>query len=250
MEPKILFSDDNFIALDKPSGLMVHAAKLAPGTKLRAPEPTLVEWLLKRYPEIATVGDDPETRPGIVHRLDKDTSGVMLVARNQAYFEYLKKLFQTHEVRKTYYAVVRGIPETDKGIIDAPIGIKNGTLKRSVRSTKMVKEAVTEWELVKSFGISVPDNSRKASKFRDDSGGKGNALQQEHYSLLEVRPLTGRTHQIRVHLASIGHPIVGDPLYGPKKPPAWAKRLMLHAGSISFAKKPGEAITISCETPF
>jgi len=233
LEPKILYEDENFLAIDKPAGLMVHPARIAPGKKSKntAPEPTFVDWLLANRPEVKTVGDDPATRPGIVHRLDKETSGVMLIAKTQAYFEYLKSLFQKHEIRKTYYAIVRGVPAPRKGIIDAPIGIVNGTLKRSVRSKKMRKEAVTEYGVVKEWG----------------EGGSG----YERFSLLEVHPRTGRTHQIRVHLASIGHPILGDKLYGPKPTPSNQlpiTRLMLHAAAIEFTAKNGSTIRIESES--
>jgi 23S rRNA pseudouridine1911/1915/1917 synthase len=228
--PRIIYENENFLAIDKPSGLMVHPArhtgKGMAKTAVRERESTLVDWLLENRPEVKNVGDDPATRPGIVHRLDKETSGVMLVAKNQAYFEYLKSLFQNHEVKKTYYAIVRGVPQQKKGIINAPIGIKNGTLKRSVRSTKMQKEAITEYEQMREFH--QPGDEKT-------------------FSLLAVYPKTGRTHQIRVHLASIGHPIVGDKLYGPKVQPLWAHRLMLHAGGIEFPEENGRMIRIESE---
>src|ERR1700685_121466 len=133
MEPEIVYENKNFLAINKPSGLLVHRAKIANHTS--SAEPTLVDWLLKHRPEIKNVGDDPAQRPGIVHRLDKDTSGIMLIPKTQEYFEYLKSLFQKHEIKKTYYAVVRGGLKEKEGTIDKPIGIRNGTLKRSVRST-------------------------------------------------------------------------------------------------------------------
>ncbi|HVO29024.1 MAG TPA: RluA family pseudouridine synthase [Candidatus Paceibacterota bacterium] len=227
-EPEIIYEDRNFLAINKPAGLVVHAAKHrgTKGREEREPEPTLVDWLLKHCPEVAGVGDDLALRPGIVHRLDKETSGVMLVPKTQEYFEYLKSLFQKHEVKKTYYAVVRGVPKTAEGVIDAPIGIRNGTLKRSTRSTKMRKEAVTEYRVLKNFQYGI--------------------------SLLEVHPLTGRTHQIRVHLASIGHPIVGDALYGAGSKELRAKsggRLLLHAGAIEFPKEDGSTIRIETALP-
>ncbi len=229
-EPKLIFENSDFVAIDKPAGLMVHAARVNEGRhpsrgRLRGDEekgkePTLVDWLLARYPEMKTVGDDPETRPGIVHRLDKATSGVMVVARTQGAFERLKRLFQEHRMRKTYFALVRGVPKNKKGTIDAPIGITTGSLRRSIHSSKMAKPAVTDYEAVKVSG-------------------------DRQYALLRVRPKTGRTHQIRVHLAGIGHPIVGDPLYGGRRgrravrgegaPP----RLMLHAASLAFTDADG-----------
>ena len=212
--PKVIFEDKDIIVVDKPSGLMVHAVRINSKRRVdeeRSKEPTLVDWLVKRYPEIKTVGDDPDIRPGIVHRLDKNTSGLMVIARMQDSFEYLKSLFQKHQIKKTYEALVFGIPKKEHDIINAPIGIKNGTLKRSVHVSKMAKEAITEYRVIK--------------KYHSEEG---------EFALLEVKPQTGRTHQIRVHLSSIGHPIVGDALYGKKKQPSFATRLMLHALAIEF----------------
>lgn len=227
--PEIIFENENFLAVNKPAGLVVHPAKIAAGKQRdenKEHEPTLVDWLLKNRPEVKTVGDDPTTRPGIVHRLDKETSGIMLIPKTQEYFEYLKSLFKEHKVKKIYFAVVRGIPKEKSGVIDAPIGIVNGTLKRSVRSAKMQKTAVTKYNVISEF-----------------SGG----------TLLEVHPETGRTHQIRVHLASIGHPILGDRLYGGSKKKAKdtvSPRLMLHAADIEFPDRDGSVIHLSTEPPF
>ncbi len=222
MNIEIIYEDENFLALVKPAGLLVHGA---PGHDNRE---SLVDFLVSRYPEIKEVGDNPELRPGIVHRLDKDTSGVMLVAKNQKYFEYLKGLFQNHKVRKTYIALVHGKVKEKTGVINKPIGLKSGTTKRTVFTEKavMVKSAETEYQLKKYLSINGQD-----------------------YSLLEVFPKTGRTHQIRVHLASIGHPVVGDSLYGNKKAPNPAGRLCLHADSIEFEKAPGEKIRIAADLP-
>ncbi len=230
MEPEVIFEDKDLVAVDKPAGLMVHAVRVNDdrhpsrarrrGDEERRKEPTLTAWLVSRYPEMKAVGDDPVMRPGIVHRLDKATSGVMVAARTQAAFERLKRLFQEHRMRKTYLALVHGVPKNKKGTIDAPIGITAGSLRRSVHSPKMAKSAVTEYEVVES----------------SDDG---------QYALLRVRPKTGRTHQIRVHLASIGHPIVGDPLYGGRRARRGAdghavpSRLMLHAASLEFTGADG-----------
>jgi 23S rRNA pseudouridine1911/1915/1917 synthase len=225
-EPEIIFENKDFMVVNKPSGLVVHGVRISSRKRLdeeRSKEPTLVDWLVKHYPEIKTVGDDPKLRPGIVHRLDKDTSGVMIVARTQEYFEYLKYLFQKHEIKKIYDALVFGIPKKEHDVIDLPIGIKNGTLKRSVNVSKMAKEAVTEYRVIKKY------------KMNDEEKDT-----EQDFALLEVKPQTGRTHQIRVHLASIGHPIVGDRLYGKKLQPEFATRLMLHARSIGFLDMHGD----------
>ncbi|MDE2019780.1 MAG: RluA family pseudouridine synthase [Patescibacteria group bacterium] len=240
MQIPIVYEDRNFLAINKPAGLVVHGYRVSGigsngETRMAKPEHTLVDWLIERYPGITTVGDDPAERPGIVHRLDKATSGIMLVAKNQKTFEYLKSLFQKREVRKTYLALVRGVPKTKSGIIDAPIGIRNGTTKRSVRSAKMAKEAITEWKVLKS-------GSRKLEN------GMNSAV-----SLLEIRPKTGRTHQIRVHLASIGHPVIGDKLYGGKLDASaagfYSPRLMLHALSVEFTAPDGKRMKLEAEIP-
>ena len=247
---RVIYKNSDFIAVNKPAGLLVHAVKAH-----KTVEKTLVQWLLENFPEVAKVGD-PSTghstlrvsgrsgseepsgsmnsmssgqveRPGVVHRLDKDTSGVLIVARNQQFFDYLKNLFQTNQVKKTYLALVFG--EVQKGgVIDKPIGLKPGTTKRSVmaRNMKMIKSARTEYKPIKIFSA------------------KG-----EFFTLLRIIPKTGRTHQIRVHLASIGHPVVGDALYSRKENPFGVKRQFLHAESIEFSKKSGERIKIEAALP-
>lgn len=194
---------------------------------------TLVDWLVQKYPEVKNIGDDTKTRPGIVHRLDKDTSGIMIVPKIQEYFLYLKKLFQEHKIKKTYLAIIFGIPKEKVGIIKKPIGIKEGTIKRSVYSTKQAKEAVTEYKVLKTFEL--PHESAT-------------------WSLLEVIPRTGRTHQIRIHLASIGHPILGDALYGSKPSTSLSRELyinrqMLHALSLEFEIERGRKILVEAELP-
>ncbi|MEX2032938.1 MAG: RNA pseudouridine synthase, partial [Candidatus Colwellbacteria bacterium] len=146
LEPRVMYKDKNFLAIDKPAGLLVHPTA-------NSKENTLVEWLKKRYPEVTKVGDDPKTRPGIVHRLDRDTSGIMLVARNQEYFKYLKRLFSAGGgpasggqplIKKTYRALVRGRVMPKKGIIEKEIKIKSGTVKRTVFKGRSEKAALTE----------------------------------------------------------------------------------------------------------
>lgn len=224
-EPKVLYESPELLGVDKPAGIVVHPPKVT-GRKF-VPEPTLTDWLSGRYPELREVGDDPENRPGIVHRLDKETSGILLVPRSQEYFLYLKSLFQSHLIRKTYLALVHGVPREASGVINRPIGIKTGTVKRSVFSDKMAKPAVTRYALQKSFLL--PNG--------------------EPVSLLEVWPETGRTHQIRIHLKSLGHAIVGDPLYGWKKEPRAVARMMLHASEIEFDNRPGHRLVLGAPLP-
>lgn len=195
---KVLYADDDVIVIDKPAGLVVHpGAGNASGT--------LVNGLLYRFPEIATVG--AEDRPGIVHRLDKDTSGVMVAARSARAYESLTRQFRTKDVWKTYLGLVWGRVTAPEGRIAWPIGRHATDGKRiSVRS-RHGKDAETFFRVLRVF---------------------------KDTTLLEIRPTTGRTHQIRVHLAAAGHPVAGDPLYGRKKPPRKLPRLFLHAQVISF----------------
>ncbi|MEK7193897.1 MAG: RluA family pseudouridine synthase [Patescibacteria group bacterium] len=240
LTPQILYEDRNFLAINKPAGLLVHPIKIE-GVRLKVKdETTLVDWLIKKYPEIKKVGDLPagrqatQIRPGIVHRLDKDTSGVILAARNQRYFEYLKKLFQTGQIKKIYLALVWGKLEPRKGIIEKPIKIKAGSVKRTVWQGKDEKKAVTEYRVLKYF------------RYNKSFTIVNKVL---YFSLLRVMPKTGRTHQIRVHLASIGHPIVGDSLYGPKENSFGLKRQFLHAESLEFSAEDGRRIKIEAEPP-
>lgn len=227
----LIYETKDFIAVNKPAGLLVHPI----GFKT---EPTLVDWILERYPEIKNVGDDPEIRPGIVHRLDRDTSGVILIARNQKFFDYLKNLFKTHQVKKTYLALVYGKIEPKLGVIKTPIGIKKGTVKRTIwqKKAKTFKEAITEYRVLKIFKYNISDAA---------------VYKMLYFSLVELVPETGRTHQIRVHLASIGHPVVGDKLYGFKKfkPSFNLERQFLHAVSLEFSTAAGRRLRIEAELP-
>ena len=208
---KIIYEDEDVLAIDKPAGLTVHPAPGHPGH-------TVVNAILSRFPHLADINDS--LRPGIVHRLDKDTSGVMLVAKNSAAENNLAEQFRTHSVVKAYLALVKGLLTPETGIIEAPIGRDPRHRKRMAVVTEG-KEARTEYQVV---------------KYTAD------------HTLLEVRPETGRTHQIRVHLAAIGHPVVGDPLYGVKSP--YLSRQFLHACRLGF-KLPatGEYLELKSELP-
>jgi 23S rRNA pseudouridine1911/1915/1917 synthase len=192
---KIIYEDDDLLVVDKPAGLTVHPA---PGH----PEHTLVNAILAHFPHLADIGDS--LRPGVVHRLDKDTSGVMLVAKNSAAQADLARQFKSHSVTKAYLALVKGRLEPENGIIEADIG-RDPRHRKRMAVVAEGREARTEYRVIKYIG---------------------------GYTLLEVRPQTGRTHQIRVHLAAIGFPVVGDKVYGVKSP--HLSRQFLHATRLGF----------------
>jgi len=194
---KIIYEDDDLLVIDKPAGLTVHPA---PGH----PSHTLVNAVLSHLNEIE---DDGEvTRPGIVHRLDKDTSGVMLVAKNNVALANLADQFKARTVKKTYITLVKGILRPDKGVIDAPIGRDSGDRKKmAVTGESRGRAARTNYRVIRYAGKNT---------------------------LLEIMPETGRTHQIRVHLAAIGYPVFGDITYGKKS--AFLNRQFLHAQKIGF----------------
>jgi len=208
---KIIYEDDDLLVVDKPAGLTVHPA---PGH----PAHTLVNAILAHFPHLADIGDT--LRPGVVHRLDKDTSGVMLVAKNSAAQANLSKQFKSHAVTKAYLALVKGKLEPEEGIIEADIG-RDPRNRKKMAVVAQGREARTDYRVVKYFG---------------------------NYTLLEVMPETGRTHQIRVHLAAIGFPVVGDKVYGVKSP--HLSRQFLHASRLSF-KLPssGEYVEFESELP-
>jgi len=218
----ILFEDSDVLVINKPSGLLVH--RVGPDDTT----PTLVDALLAHDPKIAEVGDAPEERPGIVHRLDKMASGILVVAKNQPAFEYLKNQFATRTAKKEYAALVYGQIKQDTGEINFRIG-------RSKRTGKMVakpagseegKEAITEFDLVERYATT---------------------------SLLQVRIKTGRTHQIRAHLQAFNHPIVGDLLYRNKQMtnirPIELDRLFLHAAKLTITLPSGEIKTFEAKLP-
>lgn len=215
-EPRIIFENQDFLVIEKPAGTLVHSTKHN--------EKSLIDWLIKRYPKIVSVGED-KTRPGIVHRLDREASGLLIIAKNQKSFEYFKKLFQEHKIKKGYLALVYGELKEKRGLIDKPIGIVSSSIKRSTAARKMkeVKNAITEYEVIKTFEYA-----------------------KEKFSFLQVFPKTGRTHQIRVHLASIGHPIVGDKIYGRKKEKI-KSRLFLHAFLLEFVSLEGSILRLESD---
>ncbi|MFA5173355.1 MAG: RluA family pseudouridine synthase [Candidatus Paceibacterota bacterium] len=218
MEIETVFEDENILAVNKPAGVLTHGLS---GKK--SSQETVADFFVKKFPSASSVGDNPKERPGIVHRLDRDTSGILLLAKNQAAFLYLKNLFQERKIEKTYLAVVHGFIKEDKGEINKPIGLKSGTIKHSVFSEKLAKPALTFFQVIK----------------RVENGGD--------FSVLKVMPKTGRTHQIRVHLASLNHPILGDKLYGKKTDKEIP--LYLHALSLEFPLLDGTKIRLEADPP-
>ncbi len=203
---KIIYKNSNFLAVNKPPGVLVHPAK--PDDE----DNTLTAWLVKNFPETKEVGDRPDWRPGIVHRLDRDTSGILIIARTQKFFEYFKNLLKERKVEKTYLALLWGKIE-EGGKVDKPIGLKPNTTRWSTRGDdlKMVKESLTLYKPLKVF--------QKENKY---------------FTLTELKPKTGRTHQLRVHMASLHRSVVGDKRYGRKDNSLSLNRQFLHAQSIEF----------------
>ena len=191
----IIYEDDDLLVIDKPAGLTIHPA---PGH----PSHTLVNAILSHFPHLADISDS--LRPGIVHRLDKDTSGVMLVAKNSVAQVNLINQFKARSVVKAYLALVKGHLTPERGIIEAPVGRDPRNRKRMAVVAEG-REARTEYRVVKYIG---------------------------DYTLLEIMPETGRTHQIRVHLSAIGYPVVGDTVYGVKS--AYLSRQFIHASRLGF----------------
>jgi len=222
-EIEIVYEDDDIIVIDKPAGVLSERAESSKSS-------SVVDFLVKYYPKIKEVGEDKQ-RFGIVHRLDKDTSGVMIVAKNNKSFEFLKSQFKDRKVQKTYTALVYGTVEPKEGIIDFRIGrSKTRPNMQTVIDTKKKlgiksREALTLYKTIKSF---------------------------DGYSLLEAYPKTGRMHQIRVHLKAIGYPVVGDKKYFFKK---YAKikpvlgRQFLHAGKLKIKLPNGKVSAFKSKLP-
>ena len=212
----VVYQDDDVIVVNKSAGLVVH-----PGAGNKGGP--MVNYLLARYPEIAGVGDP--MRPGIVHRLDAGTTGLIAVARNQAAYESLVEQLTNRSVTRVYSAIVWGVPASLNGVIDAPIGRDQ---RDPTRMAVVVdgKPSRTHYAVERTFHV------------------------PKDISLVECRLETGRTHQIRVHLASIGHPVVGDAQYGGVRAGMRAGRPMLHARELAFDHpRTGERHTVTSELP-
>lgn len=211
---EILYEDEDLAVIYKPPGIVVHPA---PGHR----KGTLVHGLLKRLKDLSGIGG--KLRPGIVHRLDKETSGLMLIAKNDATHQALVRAFKERKIQKEYLAIIYGKITPFKGKIGNPIE-RHPVHRKKMAVVKDGKEAITLYEVLRYF--------KKAS-------------------FVLAKPLTGRTHQLRVHFSSLGHPILGDPLYGGLKPDLpKPERLMLHAKALSFEHpRTGKMISLTKETP-
>ncbi|MBO2527557.1 MAG: RNA pseudouridine synthase [Clostridiales bacterium] len=212
---EIVFEDADVLVVNKPKGLVVHPAA---GHE----DGTLVNALLHHCGDSLS-GINGERRPGIVHRIDMDTSGLLIVAKNDFAHQSLAAQLKDHTLRRTYECIVRGGFKEDSGTVHAPIGRHPSDRKRMAVTEKDSRDAVTHWEVIECFG---------------------------QYTHLRCRLETGRTHQIRVHMAYINHPIAGDPIYGIKKPELGLTSQCLHARELTFVHpRSGEEITVSCALP-
>jgi 23S rRNA pseudouridine1911/1915/1917 synthase len=242
---KVLYNNNGLLIIDKPAGLTVH-----PGAGFKGE--TLASALLYHFKDIREVGEDH--RPGIVHRLDKDTSGVILVAKTPEMYEFLKEGFLERKIKKEYVALVLGKMEKSHGVIETPIGkSKTDFRKQTTKNPVEGKEAITEYKVLEYLPAPTTPSrqggtpllkeegntavSRSLSSFSKEEyrpqGGEVVGVGLDGYTLIMVKLHTGRTHQIRVHLASVGHPLMGDELYGGKKSGLpGLKRQFLHAKKI------------------
>ncbi len=211
MDLPILYEDADVVAVAKPAGVMTHGDG-------RTSAETVADWFYARYPDSREVGEPQKlqdgtllARPGIVHRLDADTSGVLVLAKNQAAHAFLKKAFQGRDIKKTYLAFVYGVPKERVGTIDFDIGRSRKDFRlRSAqpKASGKLRDALTRYEVVSDNGT---------------------------HALMKAMPETGRTHQIRVHLKAIHHPVVCDPLYAPNHPcDLGFSRLGLHAYALDL----------------
>lgn len=204
--PKIIYEDESVLVINKPAGYIVNNAETTKG------QPTVQDWLIEN--KKSAIVNDMQLRSGIVHRLDKETSGILIIAKTKEAFEKLQSEFKEREVKKTYTALVHGRIEKDKGEIEASVGRlpwrrdRFGVLPGG-------REASTSYKVLKRL-----------------------SMESEEFTLLELYPKTGRTHQIRIHLKYINHPIVGDTFYAGRKTArkdrVWCPRLFLHAHKIVF----------------
>lgn len=228
LTPRILYEDNDMLVINKPAGLVVHPDG-------RTQEPSVSAWFAEAYPDSKEVGESIEKtsgevieRAGVVHRLDRETSGILLLAKTKAGHAHLKEQFQNREVEKTYHLFVHGLLKEDRGSITRPIGKSSSDFRKwsAQRGAKgEMRDALTYFEVLKrSKELGV--------------------------TFIEAKPKTGRTHQIRVHMQFLQHPVVGDNLYASGRERLLGfKRTALHAKKISFHNLKGEKITVEAPYP-
>ena len=211
----VVYEDDDLLVINKPKGMVVHPAA---GHE----DGTLVNALMHHCGDSLS-GINGEKRPGIVHRIDMDTTGLLIVAKNDFAHRHLSDQLKDHSLSRTYECIVRGGFRQEEGTVDAPIGRHPMDRKRMAVTEKNSREAVTHWKVLGAYG---------------------------QYSHVQCRLETGRTHQIRVHMAHIGHPIAGDPVYGIKKPELGLSSQCLHARKLRFIHpRTEEEVEVSCPLP-
>ncbi len=218
----IIYEDKDVVVVNKSAGLLFHPT-------LSERSGTLVNALVARYPQMLKVGENP-LRPGIVHRLDKDTSGLLIACKNQDAFIKIKAQFLDRKIQKTYLALVEGVPKEKEGDITYDIRPSTGNRLKKVAVKKLHepakksrRQAQTHYQVQETFG--------------------------QKFALLAVTPKTGRTHQIRVHLSAIGHPVAGDRLYGARAKLPGLKRQLLHASELKFTAPNGKDLDLSAPLP-
>ncbi len=211
MEPKVIFEDEYLAVVDKPAGMVTNDSKTSG-------ENTVQKWFkakLKVESGKLKVDEEFWEKGGVVHRLDKDTSGLLVLAKTPEAYENLKQQFLERQTKKTYIALVFGKMDPENGVISLPIERHPKVWGKFAIGSDPSLTAITEWKVLGSY-----------------------SLLTAHYSLLELKPMTGRTHQIRVHMQHLGHPIVADPIYSGKRrlkdDRAWCPRLFLHARQLEF----------------
>ena len=210
---RVVYESADVIVVDKPAGILVH-----PAGNVRSG--TLVNAILYHYPEVATVG--PVGRQGVVHRLDKDTSGLLIFARSSNGLRLMQEQFRKHEVAKTYLALLVGELNPAAGVIDAPVGRHPFERQRMAVVRQGGRSARTQYRVLEVF---------------------------PGYCYVQAHPLTGRTHQLRVHFAAVGHPVAGDPVYGDGRGELGLKRQFLHAHALQFRDPGGAMVAVQSPLP-
>ncbi|MCI5051242.1 MAG: RluA family pseudouridine synthase [Candidatus Pacebacteria bacterium] len=242
MKIDVLFENQNLLIINKPVGIVVHGDG-------KTDEPTVVDWILEYHTEINGVGENmfiqykgqeiEINRPGIVHRIDRETSGCLLIAKTQESFKYLKELFKTKNITKKYLALVYGHIKSDTGVINEPIGrsAKDFRMKMAGPHARgRLRDAETDYRVIE--------------RYFDSDSKKDIQGQHQKYTFVECSPKTGRTHQIRVHMKWLNHPLISDSLYkGKRKNSLGLSRTALHAASLSFTDQDNQLIEVSCDLP-